>query len=213
MLWFVGLVTASLAALLIWSRGTPRARRKLLGHTAQPIRGLTSGFAHVVGEVRAAADVLVAPISQRPCVFYRTAISRIVTVQRVSTVGGVQVESEKLPELVDTNEARVQFELADATGVARIDPTHASFEIASLDYSSMLRESSDGETFARVQSYLRDRAVTGGELRVREAVLGVGETAHVFGPVGAPDVAGVCTFARSAKQPLLVQDVAAAARL
>jgi hypothetical protein len=198
------IVGSGAAAAARYFKRDLRVRRALLRAKAWPIGDLPPNtFGRVTGVANPVDHPLIAPLTGRPCVYYR-----------------VTVENNSAPEesaIVVGESSGVPFLLEDDSGIAVVDPAGAE---VTVDFDHWAQSGIYGGASAAQEALLvrhgrRSRGpVFDDPLTYREAILGVGETVSVVGAgvrepaPGEPYRAAGATFVRMHGPPrigLLIQ--------
>lgn len=108
---------------------------------------------------------LVAPLSQRPCAYYKLVVER-------------NHPQPQPPERIAFQARGQSFVIEDESGRALVDPDLALVEV---DYDRQLEIDGRGRLPQPVVELLRRLDVVGERVIVREGVLGIGETVAVHG--------------------------------
>jgi len=141
-----GILFLALCVLLLWFRrrkqnelleikSTPTARIGDLVRDCSEIReelGTSGGFLREVelsGTIQS-SQLLNAPITGTPCCYYRTSVVREYEelVEVPDTDGAVRRETKRGSETVSSNAKTIPFQVMDASGSIRVNPSDATIE-------------------------------------------------------------------------------------
>jgi hypothetical protein len=164
-----------------WLSSRDRANRRRLVKTKRTqLHQLRPGIARVTGTVRRGPEVLLAPLSQRPCVAFEVRVE--------------QYDGEDWGEKVRVREAR-PFAVVDETGEALVDPS-LGFELLLdadvsgtdggwFDDNAPFRESNAAQALLhahgiRTETWFFERPI---RMRYFEGVVEEGELVSIYGPV------------------------------
>jgi hypothetical protein len=124
----VACIVSFTAGVALVSRGIIRARAERREDAVRWAIGRMEEDAHglVVGEVQSSACTVIAPLSGRPCVYYRVRVSEL------RARSGFAARHHLTWEPLIDEQHGVEFLLDDGTGRVRIDPTRASIDLRTV---------------------------------------------------------------------------------
>jgi len=205
--WWAFLILLALDLYFLWAAAKNCKRRRLIRDTPiTPIAQLRAGLAAVRGKAVAAAQALLSPLSQTPCVYYQFKLEEKRTSHTHSSTG--KSSSRSTWHTIVNDRSCADCAVTDSTGAIPVDLTRAEIELdPSVKGSTGLFSSAPPE----VEAMLKERygASTKGlvfnrPMRYTEAVLPADKDVYAIGSV--QDAAGGKLILTKGPHPLLISD-------
>ncbi len=175
---FIGLSVAIGANLYVAARNQPRARlrRRLKRAAATPIADATEGaVVRVEGTAQADGEVLVAPVSLRPCVAWRLTVERRSGGGWVAAGQAEQLGPFLLHDGVQVARVRAPMQLMLRADVVQEAAYLPKAVLARFGVNETSLRRSDGEKLTRVPFLCKGRGVRGALRHHRSVAHGLGK--------------------------------------